>query len=245
MANIKEILDEHKEEYQMLSFAIVNSVATLIYTEFIRRMKRKTQPVPCVHIPRIAAVQEICSMNNPLMKRLSNELFSTMKINPRISVFPSTLINVMNNESCSIILNGYILPIICNRLPDIIRKKFQLDTDQQIFREDISIDMFERNFGTDQQVKYVADEAVLQCAMILVPPTEAEHRLVVDDNILISIDNHNAIAPIIIDQSIIGNQSIFETICFVTNIKMESIDGAMYMNTGATNVVKSIAFRRE
>lgn len=237
MADIKEILETHKEEYQMLSFAFVNSVSTLIYTEFLRRMKRIEFPVPCVHVPRIAAVEELCNRRSPLMIRLSVELFETMQFHPKFDKIPQNFKDAIYDTNCSKVLNGYLIPIIEKRLPEVIKHKFKLDTDQQTFIEDNTIDLFNRIFGSDPQVNYVTSETVLQMVMQLSKPIEGPKELYMDSDCIISIDNDNAIAPIMIDLSIIENINIFNAISFVTNTVVESVNDSKYIKTNPNNKV--------
>ena len=224
---IKNAITQHKKKVELTQWAIISGVSSLVYSEYIRRIKQKSSPVRAILVPEIRAVQELLSSEGHFMKILSEELIDRMAkhelIQEYIDAPELVLFKDDQTEIMKTLFDLYIIPNIVRRVPETISKKFGLDDPkQQLIRQDRTIDLFERRPIYEEQLQFVVDQTVLQ--LLLLMPSMKKSIEIPEDNAkiwmtkkeILTIGNENAICPIHFDERIINNQSVVQLLSFVT-----------------------------
>lgn len=232
---VKETLSTHKNKIEIVQWAIISSVSSLIYSEYIKQITQKQVPIRIIFVPALKTVREILRPDGQFMDMLSNRLIDEMMKNkwfvkyssaPELVLFQEDQIEIMKT-----IFDLYIIPNISRRIPEAIEKKFRLDDEtNQTFRESREADLFGRNPISDDQFNYVVEEAVLQLLVLL--PTMKKDIDLPEKNLnihmsasrILTIDHENAMSPIHFSDSIIENKSVIELLKFVTNTTIKRID---------------------
>ena len=225
---VKNAIMEHKQKIELTQWAIISGISSLIYSEYIRRIKRKEVPVKMILVPAIKNVSELLRSDSSFMEKLSNELIDSIANHPLIQkYFDAPELIMFHEENIEImktIFDLYIIPNISRRIPETIAKKFGLNDDkQQTFHESWEIDLFNRHQITNDQIDFIIEETVLQLLMLL--PTMKKEIEIPEENInikiakdeILTIANENAICPIHFNSSIFKNSSVKELLSFVTN----------------------------
>lgn len=232
---IKEAMTNHKNKIELFQWAVISSITTLVYSEYISKMKQKQIPTKRIMIIPIKYVREFLSRDSNFVNMLSerlidgiikNELFIKFKDAPEFILF-----NEENIEVLKTIFDLYITPNIEKRICESIYRKFNLgDESKQIFVEDNSIDLFNRQPVTDLQLQYIIDETVLHLLFLIptmkkdVEPIENNQKIWMTDSEVLVIDHENALAPIHINKDIIHNKDVIDLLQFVTSTSIEEMD---------------------
>ena len=168
-AIMKEIMETHKAKIELIQWAVMGSIASLVYSEYIRSFRQKTVPNPYIQVPSLKNVQYFLESNQPMMTSVSEFLLDDMThqtlFHPYISrILELVLFQEEHLEILKTILDLYMIPNIQRRLPEVIAKKFQLDNpDAQTFRESNDLELFQYScWDVTAHRKYLADQAVLQ-----------------------------------------------------------------------------------
>lgn len=228
---IKEVMTKHQKKIELFQWAVIGSISTLVYSEYISKMKQKQVPVKKIMIIPIKYVKEFLAEGSPFMDYLSNNLidmiinnkeFIKYKHAPEFEIF-----NEENIEVLKTVFDLYITPNISRRIPESIYIKFNLgDESQQLFVEDNTIDLFNREPITEQQYQYIADECVLQMLWLIptmvkhVEPVENNQNILMTKDEVLIIDHQNALYPIYINEDIINNEDVIKLLEFVTSTKI-------------------------
>ena len=229
---IKDVMKNHKQKITVLQWAIISSVSSLVYSEYIARMKNKQIPTPLILVPTIHSVQELLAEDGQFMELLSerlidgiitNELFIKYKDAPEFEIFKEENIEIIKT-----IVDVYIIPNISTSISNTISKKFDLNNpNQQTFRENRDIDLFNRKPINDGQMKYIIDQTVLQLLMLIpsiykdVSFIESNIRIDLAHEEIMTISNDNAITAIHFNKSIIENDDVIKLLLFVTSSSIE------------------------
>lgn len=229
---VKEAIINHKHKIELTQWSIISSIASLIYSDYIKRMKQKEFPVKAILVPSLKSVRRLLDINGLFIHMLSenlmddiakNELFEKYNTAPEFIMFNDDNIEVMKA-----IFDLYIVPNIIRRIPETIDKKFAISDDsQQLFREDRDIEVFDGI--SNYQYKYIVQEIVLQL-LALIPtmkknidiPENNTQIFMAEDEVLM-ITNSNAICPIYFDVDVIGSP-VSELLQFVTSTSFKRID---------------------
>lgn len=232
---VKETLNTHKNKIEIAQWAIISSVSSLIYSEYIKQITQKQVPVRIIFVPALKTIREILRPDGQFMDMLSNRLIDEMIKNkwfseyssaPELILFKDDQIEIMKT-----IFDLYIIPNISRRIPEAIEKKFRLnDETNQIFRESREADLFSREPISEDQFKYIVEEAVLQLLVLL--PTmkkdielpEKNLNIHMTESEILTIDHENAMSPIHFSSSIIENKAVIDLLKFVTNTTITRID---------------------
>src|SRR5699024_6218039 len=75
---IKRVISEHKNEVEIFQWSVINSIASLVYSEYISNMKQKTIPTKVILVPKVKLVSDLLSPSGELMNTLSNDLIDMM-----------------------------------------------------------------------------------------------------------------------------------------------------------------------
>lgn len=228
-STIKEFIITNKENIEMMQWAMMSSISSLIYSEYIYCIKNKYVPVHKVHIPSIRTVQQILSIDGKLMSILKERFVDILVCNPLIvSYNNSPELNIFNSENFNMIktvFNEYMLPNIAKRVPETISKKFDIGNPRQtIMIEDSHIEMFtEFNLFGINTINFLVEEFVLQF-LTTIPSMrkdlefpESNSRIYIASDEIISIGNEHAVCPILFNSEIINNKDIFNLLSFVTS----------------------------
>lgn len=232
---IKETIGKHKAKIELFQWAIIASVASLVYSEFVKNIHQKEVPIRAIHVPALRNVRELLDENGNLSYNLSNylidhivedELFKKYKDLPELELFKEENIEVLKT-----IFDLYVLPNIRRRIPETIDKKFGLSNpEQQLIREDYTIDLFNREDLNLDQLKYIEHQTILQL-FITLPSLQKKQefpennsKIYMMDNEILTVNHENAICPIHFDKAIIDTPIIMDLLSMVTNTKIIETD---------------------
>ena len=162
--NIHEIIStamkDHKNKIEITQWAIISSIASLVFSEYISNIKQKQVPTRKIFVPPIKYVRSLIKPDGYFIKLLeeklidgiaNNELFKKYNNAPEFVLF-----NEDNIEVLKTIFDLYIVPNIVRHLPEVIEKKFGLDNDQQqLIIEDSTIDLFCGKPINENQLNYI------------------------------------------------------------------------------------------
>ena len=232
---VKDTMKKHRQKISLFQWAVISAVSSLVYSEYIARMKQKHVPTELIFVPTIRSVEELLDENGQFMELLSEklidrmvgrELFIKYKDAPELEIF-----NYENIEVTKTMFDIYIIPNISRSISETISKKFDLrNPDQKTFRENRDIDLFNRQPINDGQLNYIVDQTILQLLILL--PTIKKDIYFVEHNIkidlacqeIMTIDNNNAICPIHFTKDIIKNDDVIKLLLFVTSTSIEECD---------------------
>jgi hypothetical protein len=231
---ITQAITEHKQKIELIQWAAMSSVASLVYSEYIRCIKNKYTPVFKVHLPAIKTVSDILSTNGSFMSSLSKNFVQQVIDHPLIrkySIAPELVLLSENNcETMNVIFNKYMIPNISRRIPETISKKFDIDNPEStVMVEDSYIEMFKGIDISDQLIlDFVVEEFVLQllCTMPTMKKSlefpESNAEIYTDNDQIVSIGNENAICPIQLNSNVIQNEYINRLLTFATATEITS-----------------------
>lgn len=232
---IKDAITSHAKKIELTQWAIIASISSLIYSEYLIRMKQKQFPKKMIMIAPIRSVNRLLMEDGPMMTSLStsmidgmvnHDLFKKYADAPELVMFKPENIEIMKT-----IFDLYILQNVMRRVPEAIARKFNLmDEKNQMFFEDTSIDLFDGKPFNDDQLNYIIEQVVLQL-LILLPSMKKEIEYpeqntsihMCDDEIL-TIANDNALGAIHFNPTIFNMGRIMNVLSFVTNTKVEAND---------------------
>lgn len=230
---VKNFLKEHKNEIEIIQWSIMSGVASLFYSEYIRRFKYRDVPVKSVLVPSIKNLNKYFTPTSEFMEILSNELINLISNHPLIKKYSNIpeliMFNNDNIEMMKTIYDVYISTNISRRIPETISIKFGLnDINHQIFKESWEIDLFDNQAINIYQIDYIVDQIVLQL-LILSSSIEKEvnipddnSNIIMSDDEILTIKNDNALCPIHFNENIINNKSVIDLLLFVTNTKINN-----------------------
>lgn len=227
---IKEVIKNHKNKIELIQWAITSGVSSLIYSEYLMNIKRKTLPSNILLVPSIRSVNELLDPENQFMQLLSDKLIDRIVENETFKKYSNApelvLFNNENIEIMKTIFDLYIINNISRRLPETISKKFGLDkTDDQLrfAIQSNELDLFNRQPITSRQLDFIVEETVLHL-LTLIPTMkksielpESNFNIHMTDNEIITIGNDKAICPILLNKEILNNEEVIKMILFVTN----------------------------
>lgn len=229
---VKDALKNHKNKIEITQWAMMSSISSLVYSEYLRRIVQKQVPVRIIMVPSIKYVDELLHPDGQFMQLLSEKFIDGISKNDAFMKYANAPELVMfqeeNIEIMKTIFDLYIIPNISRRIPETICKKFGLnDEKQQTFRENREADLFDRKPINGDQLDYIIEETVLHL-LTLIPTMkkdieipENNMSIQVGEDEIISIDHENAICAILLDDNIIENRSVIDLIKFVTSTNIE------------------------
>ncbi len=233
---VKEAILKHKKKIELTQWAVMSSVSSLVYSEYLSQIRQKQKPVSRIMVPAIRNVQELLLTDGPFMNLLSEHLIDAMITDPlfkRYSDAPELEMFTPDNvEIMKTIFDLYILENVNRRLPETIAHKFNLfDEKQQTFIEDRSLDLFQRQPITDEQFRYLAKETLLHL-LILMPTMKMDHeypesnmKIAMCDNEILTVENENALCPIHFDKEIIEEMpAVMKLLSFITDTSVTRCD---------------------
>lgn len=246
MKEFKEIFKENRKGWQIIQWATMNAFGTLVYSEYISKIQKIEKPVLYFKIAKIRSIRDVLYTDGILFEAVLRLLFDYIKDSEYFEYLPDFIKNIFNDKSIfNYVMTKYIFENVEYKVPAVICKKFNLDTEQTLFREDIGIDLFNRMYNQKYIIDYVLEEFVLQLVMFTHESVDIRNiEFDPDCKWLLSINNKNAIAPILLNETILKNGSIMELIKFITNTEIEENDKIIF-NTSENNECKSIILKEE
>lgn len=232
---VRDAIQHHKKKIELTQWAVMSSVASLVYSEYLLRIKQKQHPTRVIMVPTIRSVQELLLPDGPMMQLMgtkmidmmaTHELFKKFSDAPELAMFQEENIEVMKT-----IFDLYVLPNIQRRLPETIAHKFDLFNPQnQTIRENREIDLFDRRPFNGEQLDYLVEQAVLQLLILL--PTmkkeieypEANTGIYMTEDEILTVSNDNAVCPIHFNSKIFAGGAIMDVLSFVTNTHVQECD---------------------
>ena len=248
---IMKTVSPHVKKLEVIQWAIVNGVISLMYSEFIRRMRSKTSPVPIILIPEIQTIHNLLKRDGPMVTLLSKSLIYDMATHPltqrfincpELVLFTEEYIDLLN-----LLLDHYIVPNLCKWIPESISNKFNLqDKNQQTFWESNEIDLFDGKYLSVHHYEYIAEQCVLQLLCILpsiqkdIYVPEENLHFVMRSNEILCINHDNAICPIYFTPNVFSNEDVSETLLFVTSTEIIEDEDVYSVKTNPFNKVSLI-----
>lgn len=233
---IKDTITQHAKKIELIQWAIVSSVSSLVYSEYIKNITQKQVPVRMILVPSMKTLNELLHPNGQFVQLLSEKLIDGINNNKLFQKYAHApeliLFNDENVEILKTIFDLYIAQHISQRIPETIGKKFYLlDGTQQLFRENREADLFNRKPISERQLDYIVEESVLQLLLLLptmkkdieLPEQNLNIHLTAED--IITIDHENALGPIHFNEAIIENKDVIDLLKFVTSTTIRRIDG--------------------
>lgn len=254
---ISSVMKDHKNKIEITQWAVMSSIASFVFSEYISNIKQKTKPTRRVCVPPIRYVNELLDPSSQFMKLLSEKLIDGIRLNnvfsqyanaPELILFDNDHIDVTKT-----IFDLYMVPNISRRIPETIALKFQLnDEKNQLIYQDNTIDLFNRMPIDGSQLEYAINESVLQL-LTLIPSIEKEiiniesNKSFVfpnDYHYILSINNQEGICPIHFNADIFDN-SISSVLEFVTSTTVKQLVGKNEFNisTGVFNQAQIIRLK--
>lgn len=238
---MKEFIRSNSRFIEVFQWSIMNAVASLVYCEYLNNMRKFERPVPHIKVVPIKVVRELLDLDSDIIRGLSSSLIPY--ISSRVD-FPKMEKDFIS--SLQIVLDEYILPNVGRRIPETIAIKFQLNSDQQTFREDRELNMF-KGWQKEDLFTYLNNQVVLQFSVMDI--NEKESRDVSIDftfkgREIMVLNNDNAICPICFNFMSICHKKSFELINKITSTTIE--ENPMYTfhcKTSEHNQVKIISVR--
>lgn len=234
---IKDTMKNHKNKIEIFQWAVMNSVGSLLYSEYIKNIRRKEYPRPHIFTPPIKCVSSVLNTDNILMETLSSNLIDRMitnewfnKVNYK-SIPELVLFNDDNIEILKTIFDIYIIKNVSRRIPEVISKKFQIGNPlvKGIIDESNEINIFDDGI-CEYHYEYLVEETCVQLLTLLptlkktiYTPDNLKMIQLSEDDIMI-IDNSNAICPIDFTSNIYSNKNIMNLIGFVTNVSVTVLE---------------------
>lgn len=247
---VKEMMVKHKNKIEVFQWAVINGVASLIYSKYISCMRWEQTPVPRLVVPEINQVKNVLSTDGPLMTVLSDHLIDDMIAGSAFTIYQYWKIPELeiftipenasadnpdegrhNIEVLKTILDLYIIPNVSRVIPNIISKKFDLEHKSSSIKEDPDlIFCHQHDLLSDSVRRYLADEIAAQLMMFLpsghkdIRTPEAPSSIPITRNDIMTVDHQNSICPIHFSSEIFENSEIMSLLSFVTNITVTNID---------------------
>ena len=251
---ISNAMKDHKNKIEITQWAVMSSVASFVFSEYISNIKQKTKPTRRICVPPIRYVNELMDPSSQFMNLLSEKLIDGIRINhvfaqyanaPELILFDNDHIDIMKT-----IFDLYMVPNISQRIPETIALKFQLnDEKNQLIYQDNTIDLFNRMPINGIQLEYIINESVLHI-LTLIPSIRKEFINVEsnksfsfpnDYHYILSINNQEGICPIHFNADIFNNpfSSVLE---FLTSTSVKQLDEKNEFNisTGVFNQAQII-----
>lgn len=248
----KTFIAENKKKIELTQWAVMNSIASLVYAEYLQRFKQKQYPVKRIMIPPIKYVNQFLKHDGQFMTLLSNNLVDDIVKHPLFDKYKDApelvIFNDQNVELLKTVVDLYIIPNIEKRIPETLSMKFAIgDDSQQLFIEDNTIDLFERKPIDSNQFSFIVEETILQMLFLL--PTmkksieipENNKNIHMTANEILTINNSNALCPLHINLPIINNKNVIDLFSFVTSTTFKNIcDGEIAAQKNNEIVLYSI-----
>jgi len=204
---IKEVITECKKEIELTQIAITSGIASLVYSEYIRKIQRKQTPVQVIIVPEIHAVRELLIRDGKFIDMLSNRLIEAISMNelfreysnaPEFVLFTGEKIEILKT-----IFDLYMVMNIGRSIPETIETKFDLrNPENQLVRQGREIDLFRREPVSEKQFQFIVEQTILHLLMLAksvkknVTFPEDNMNVHATEREILTIDNDNAICPI-------------------------------------------------
>lgn len=228
---IEELINKYSDDFLNFEYSVVNGAASLIYCEFIRKMRNVTTPVPHIDTPKIYDVMRLCNIDSELMELIKNNIVDAIKDDQTYNEYKSSTVNKLDiieldslSEYRDHWINKMIIPQM-GQISSIIDQKFY-GHPNQTFRENREIELFNRANPTLSQVAYIANQAVCNYICSKENVLDESHKLTLDihdtmeitpKDIIMLIDEMG-ICPIYISLPTLINDQCWPIIQFVTGI---------------------------
>lgn len=228
---MKMFIEGNKKAIETFQNAVIMSLSSLIYSEYIKNIKQQRFPIIMTWVPQITTVKELLKPESYLVKLLSESLIDKITERQLFQDYKDSIpeLNIFNDENDNIELlkftfDYYIMHNAFYNISNTISKKFDLNNpDNNTFRESRDLDLFNRIPITERQLDYIVDETILQWFVMLDSikkridyPSDNTEVFLVEGEIL-SIDHTNAICPVMINDDIFNNEEVFPLLSFVTS----------------------------
>lgn len=235
---MKDMMTDHKQKIEIFQWAVMNGVSSLIYSEFIRRMKQKQVPTQYVMVPKISEVSSILKPDGPFMQKLSDELIDQMidsELFARIKYTEVPELEIFTEDKLEIlktIFDLYIAQNVYRRIPEVIAKKFQIGSPEarSSIVESSEVSMFDGMEISRYFYNYIVESICSQLVILLptinksIRTPEDVKKIQLSKHDILIIEHKNAICPVMFTSEIFDNAGAMDLLSFVTNISVTKID---------------------
>lgn len=244
---MNKYLSEHKDPIGIFQMSLISSVATLIYSEYISRMKQKQLPTRKILVPNMKEVRDYTDLVTPFMEKLADTIISTLKEEPLFDKIKDSY-KILDEDMFDSVLRLYILPNVSRVIPNTISKKFGLEDDSiQMIKVDRDIRIFYPDkILIDDMIKVVSNQLIGNLILanngirLKIHPVESNisSTFKFDKNSIIGITNSNSISPLIYTKGTFDlNPYFVKLFNFVSSSKFEFNNNEVNMSTGVLNTV--------
>lgn len=217
-------------DVNVIKDALTKSVGSLIYTDFISRMVYSKKHNK-IYVPNIESLRKWLNEDGFLRNYLYNYL--SMRINGKYlhQLYGSNAYKLIKSTEDKIkeIFSSDDLSFLTETIPNLIIDKLKIKKDNY-FIESQDKCVFDGNPPTMPQISYILDETILHLVHNSDIPKKINNisglnglninkfYFNIKGSNYIVINNKAALFPIIIDESILTNKSVYKKIEFVTSI---------------------------
>lgn len=227
---VKEIMSNHKQKIQLVQWATMGGVSSLIYTLTVSNSVQRHTPTRTISIPSGKTIEADLSLDGEFITHISETLIDNIlddNMFIKFSNAPEFSPLFTDDDSLEIlrtIFDLYIIPNVSKYIPQAITNKFGLNNPhRQLFKEDNEIPLLGDNIP-DGYYDYVAHETLLQL-LLLIPSMKKSIVLPENNNILemsnndiLTIGTNDAVSLTLFDNAIF-NMKILNELCYVTSTR--------------------------
>lgn len=249
---VRDAINNHKAKIELMQWAIISGIGSLIYCEYLKNMKHNIVPVEKVFIAEIKQLRDLLAEGSPFCQTLQTKFIDLMLNNPKMKEYidaPELILFKEKPEVVKTIFDIYILKNISDKLPSTFQLKFGIGNPKnQMIYERNDIDIFNRQIPPSEYIQFMADQSVLHLLTSL--PTISKDYTHIEENArfkfealsneILVIKNENELTPIYLDDQIIDNHSVMKLIEFITSLSVRDRNRSVWK----TNPFNKIAIIR-
>lgn len=257
--DMKKVFIEHKHGIEIFQHAVINSIASIVYCEFIQNIQLKEYPSPHYLIPRIDSVRSFLKTDGDFMSDVGKQLIAILPSNRWVQYVnykehpDFVLFRDDNIDMTDSILRSYILPNASRGIPEVISRKFEVGSDSRkgVIDESYELDIFSGGIPFSYY-KYIIDETCMQ----LLKSTDSVDRKVVPctdpssieigPNSMLGINHRCAICQILLSTDMVIDNNIMRLIGRATETSLidSHSNGNYIVSSGQTNCLEIYDFSK-
>lgn len=247
--DMKKVFVERKHEIEIFQHAVINSIASIVYCEFIQNIQIKEYPSQHYLIPRIDSVRSFLRTDGNFMSNVGKQLIAILPSNrwvqyvnykehPDFVIFHDENIDMTDS-----ILRSYILPNASRGIPEVISRKFEVGSDSRkgVIDESYELDIFSGGIPFSYY-KYIIDETCMQLLKStdsidrkVVPCTDPSN-IEIGPNSMLGINHRCAICQILLSTDMVIDTNIMGLIGTATNTSfIDSFNNGKYIVASEPN----------
>lgn len=247
-------IDSNRRFVETFQWTVIDTIASLVYPEYIRHITEKNMPTSRYLVPTIKSVAEIVKPESNIMTFVSSKLINGMRDNQWMTI--SGFCNMdeyqrfedeKHRNMLQSVLDNYILPNVSRVIPTVIMKKFSIgiESNNGLMVEDYGIDIFENGI-IDSYYDYIIEEASLSLTTMIMDIDQScvtgVDKIELPSNAILSISNSNALCRTLFSKNIADDPSIMDLLSATVTKLISSSDDSFVMGTSNSNTANIITF---